>query len=1687
MPKSDDQKSCTEPSSVVDLPQAKADMGTLASLLEKRVRELNCVNEVGHRIDEKPALPEFFEWICDYIPVAFQYPEDCIVAIEYDGIVYGNAEALDQVTKSVGDLRIDNHLVGWLHIAYRQQSSFIDAESALIGSLVSRISSYIDVIRTQEASNRRTEELMVLNELGTATSSVLELHELLEHVYRCTSRLMDVSNFYVALYEQQSQILTFPLAYVDGNPIELPDQTLGNGLTEYIIRHGRPLVFSENVLQHMQDIGVDFVEMGDDDVPLSWIGVPIIYDNRVLGVISLQTITADGLYRENELRVLDGISQQIAKAIAYAKQYKATTHRADQLALVAQVSTDMSRSLDVQELIQSVVDLTQDRFGLYHVHMYLLDETGDLLRLVAGAGEIGRRLAASGWMIDAAVDQSLVARAARQHQGIVVNDVSSQTDYHQNELLPETRAELAVPLLAGEQLLGVLDIRSAQVNHFSREDVDVMTTLAAQVAISLQNARRYQEVQESGRVVQTLNEMSQEINSTLDPERVLSLIYEYTNRLMKVDSFFIARYDDQTDLISYPLSYNSGVRSYIPSRPLRSSITDHIIRTRKPLLFSEDVVGGKKALGIETVIYGNDRPALSWLGVPLLFGDRILGVISVQSTERPRAYTEIQQGVLSSIASLAANAFTNAEQYQHTQQALSEVSRSQALLQSVIDTAPDWITIKDLDHRFQLVNRVFAADMGRNPEEIIGETELTLGIPEEIVLGDPEKGLRGLWVDDQVVIEDGEAHAFPVDRIQINGNTHLFNTIKTPLRNESGKIWGILSFSRDMTERELLLEQANEQAHHLAGLNEISSLMQAAENEPEILALAGAFAGRVVGFDNIQIVLLEGDRRARTYTVSPDERGLLAHGSEIPDETNGVYRTLAENCLIAWPDEPDIQFVFSLPFKDNLPYHTAMAAPLQVGTSSIGAILVGSTYLSRYEESHKSLIMQVAALTASAIENRRLLERLKAGLSETQRLYSGSSRINKATTLSEVACALAETTWLGSMDRVIIWLFDRLWSVSVPDMMLVAAIWDRGGGGSYDQVGIAHRLAEFPLLDLLRPDCPLIVEDITSDQWNMINGRDLSVLDSGLRGMAIWPLIAAGEWIGLVTGQSRDYLHLSEDAVSGPTSLVGQSATVIQRIRLQSEMRSRLAELTNLQRMMSRDAWVDYSGKMQFSGYLFDQVAVQPLTPEQLVEKPKLLGNLRHQPGETASVQLAVSGEPIGLLGLVTEPGREFTAEEEAFLEAISVQVSQALERARLLEQTQKSAVELQAVAEVSTATATILDPMQLLQQVVDLAKDRFNLYHAHIFLADEQQANVNLVVGSGEVGRAMAAEGWSIPIDQTNSLVAAVARERIGKLITDVSREEYYSENMLLPETMSELAVPMLLGNSLIGVFDVQASTTNRFTEDDIRTYNTLAAQSAVALQNARLYAEQLRTVDRLRELDNMKSAFLANMSHELRTPLNSILGFTQVIIEGLDGPLTGTMVEDLELVEKNGMHLLRLINDVLDMAKIEAGRFTLSLEPINLYELLDDVVLTSAPLARDKNLTVEMIADATGDWFVLADHVRIRQIFINLIGNAIKFTETGGITIELDQTGLNEASSRIQVKIRDTGIGIPNEHLERVFEAFSQVDSSTTRKVGGTGLGLPISRKLVELHGGRLWAASNEPDRGTTFIMELPVGSMT
>jgi signal transduction histidine kinase/CheY-like chemotaxis protein len=281
--------------------------------------------------------------------------------------------------------------------------------------------------------------------------------------------------------------------------------------------------------------------------------------------------------------------------------------------------------------------------------------------------------------------------------------------------------------------------------------------------------------------------------------------------------------------------------------------------------------------------------------------------------------------------------------------------------------------------------------------------------------------------------------------------------------------------------------------------------------------------------------------------------------------------------------------------------------------------------------------------------------------------------------------------------------------------------------------------------------------------------------------------------------------------------------------------------------------------------------------------------------------------------------------------------------------------------------------------------------------------------------------------------------------------------------------------------VIDIQSIQKDAFSQDDISVLQSLGDQVAVAIDNARSYELSQQLIKDLREIDQLKSQFLANMSHELRTPLNSIIGFSRVILKGIDGPVTDLQQQDLTAIYNSGQHLLGLINDVLDLARIEAGKMELNFEEVHLAEMTTSVMSTAKGLVKEKPIQLIQRVPANMPT-VRGDTMRVRQVLLNLISNASKFTEEGSITVQsLIQEGPTGKMEAL-INVIDTGPGISTEDQEKLFKAFSQVDGSATRKSGGSGLGLSICANLVQLQGGRIGIHSG-PGKGSTFWFTLPL----
>ena len=407
----------------------------------------------------------------------------------------------------------------------------------------------------------------------------------------------------------------------------------------------------------------------------------------------------------------------------------------------------------------------------------------------------------------------------------------------------------------------------------------------------------------------------------------------------------------------------------------------------------------------------------------------------------------------------------------------------------------------------------------------------------------------------------------------------------------------------------------------------------------------------------------------------------------------------------------------------------------------------------------------------------------------------------------------------------------------------------------------------------------------------------------------------------------------------------------------------------------------------------------------------------------------------------------------------------------------ERSVKELEALGEVSQAVNSTLELEVVLETIAAHAMALAAADAALVWVFDEA-AGVFRLQASRNLTPAMAAALGGRPIGLGDGAVGLAGERRAAVQIPDVEADPSYAfaEVVRPAGYRALLALPLLRDATLFGGLVLVRKTPGSFAREAVALVQTLANQSVLAIQNATLFQELAEKTRQVEEASRHKSEFLANMSHELRTPLNAILGFTELIQDGIYGEVGEKVTQQLARVQANGKHLLGLINDVLDLSKIEAGQLELQRGPVALGEVVQTVESSTGSLATAKHL--RLVTDLEpGLPVVEGDARRLTQVLLNLVGNAIKFTEEGTITITARRRG-----ETVEVGVEDTGPGIPSADQQRIFEAFHQLDSSSTRRQGGTGLGLAIAQQIVELHGGAIGVES-EPGRGSRFFFTLPI----
>ena len=776
-------------------------------------------------------------------------------------------------------------------------------------------------------------------------------------------------------------------------------------------------------------------------------------------------------------------------------------------------------------------------------------------------------------------------------------------------------------------------------------------------------------------------------------------------------------------------------------------------------------------------------------------------------------------------------------------------------------------------------------------------------------------------------------------------------------------------------------------------------------------------------------------------------------------------------------------------------------------------------------------ILRVAAdAIANTYIREDLLNQLQLNLDETESLYEASNHLVLAADYQEMLSAVINGVKASGLNRAILLNFETD-AFAKLIQMTVQGNWYSGYGTPPPPVGSIYPIDIYG--SFLQTPNPIFIENISGAMLD--EALHQSFLDQNTRSLAVLPMWSGKRQIGaLLLAGEQNHLYTGRETRTLPP-LADQLTISVENMRLFEQTQTALAETALLYNISSSIAqaqtaddmvrlvvdtvmprgadkaalmltnlspeneildieivgFQDMVGDMNLKGtrmQLEELPVIRMLTDEGLVisdtatTDPASIQTFdRFGVKAITFVPLRTSGRLIGVLSASSRKPTQYDPADVRLLRTVANGIAVALEKQRLLREAERRALELQTASEIARDTTSTLSLDLLLNRIVNLLSERFGYDHTSIYFLDETRSFAVLREASGEAGAEIKRRGHRVMIG-SRSVIGTVASSASPILLNDIATSPIYISHPLLPDTRSEMALPLKIGKRNIGVLDIQSNQANTFKPEDVNVLGILVDQISIAIENARAYELSQKAIEDMREVDRVKSQFLANMSHELRTPLNSIIGFSRVILKGIDGPTTEMQQQDLSAIYSSGQHLLLLINDILDLSKIEAGKMELAFSDVNLGDMINSAMSTATGLVKDKPIRLETQIPKNLP-LVRADTTRLRQVMINFLSNAAKFTEEGTITVAAMETKSPQGEAEIMVTVSDTGPGIAEADQVKLFLPFSQVDDSSTRKTGGTGLGLSICRSLIDLHHGRIGLLVSKVGAGSTFYFTLPL----
>jgi PAS domain S-box-containing protein len=1480
-------------------------------------------------------------------------------------------------------LVLGNDLVGTLELVSYKPNAFETQHVETLQTVANQAAVAIHNARLYEETRRGAREMAALREAVVEITSRLEPQRIAHAIVERATVLLYGQSGVLYQVDADQRSLTLVVSY--NMPRQLVGATIhfGEGLSGRIAQKRQPMIVND--YRHWEGRAARFAEEPFTAI----IGAPLIWQDELIGVINVLANAEHRRFNESDLRLITMFGSQVAVTLQNANLYEQVRRRVEEMSTLHEASADLASELNPERLLDSIIRRATELLRAGGGGLYRYNPYDQMARLIASC-----RVEQDYLGITLKRGEGLVGHIVQDGQPLIINDYPSWDERASQGENAGFTAVMGAPLIWQDQLLGVLTVMDDVQRHtFNLSDLRLLTLFANQAVVALRNADLFAETRRRVTELDTLADIGQALSSTLREGELLQLIYEQTRRVMYAEHMFIALYDQANAEVEVVFSradeLAEGTRF-----PADEGLTGHIIKHRRSILLGENVAERVRQMGLEVV----GQPAASWLGAPMLTGDRVLGVIVIQHYTDPYAYDDSHRILLEAIASQAAIALENARLYKLTDARLQQ--RVQELTGLAV-ISQELNTTFELERIFELVldeaQRATHAEYGvvylLNADTGNLDVRATYGYPADRletisgaslrygagVVGRVVESARPALVND-VSADPNYLRFMPDTQSELcvpisyatlivgainleSTELHHFSTEDSEyvqaLASQAAIAIGNAQRREEQLQHGELLRRRVEQ---LSTLFEIGQAFRSDRPLADTLEEVAYAIQTAVGFDIVIISVLEGD--------PPLQRRVAAAGIPVMQfEQMKERRQPWEAVRAVLRDEFRISQSYYIPAEqheateslDTFDLVDAADQPRQPGQWHPQDVLLAPL---RGGQEHILGVISVDAPRDGAIPNRPTIETLEvfanqaAVIIENTRLYADlERRIDEIRRLNlELEQRVQERTedLRQALDQLTVER-DRVETLFRITSELQASL-------DLDRV-LNHALTL--VNENIQASRAVIL--LTSPQSDTLSSRALIDVDQGLS--------------------------------------AGETPMVLRR----------------------GDGLAGWSVRRRKPAVVPDVLNDPYWIPEE--------GGPQADARSALVVPLITADDVLGVLLMTHREPHYFTEAHSRLAEAAAAQMATAINNAELYRMIRESAERLgqmlRSQQEEASKSQAILEGVAEGVMVAD-RRGKIILFNA--------AAERILGLRRGEtIGRST---------DDLLGLYGAGGTAWLNAMrewasSTYIPTEPVSFEQSLQIEDKYVRAsiAPVMMGEEYLGAVSVFRDTTKEV------------------------------------EVDRAKNEFVSTVSHELRTPMTSIKGYADLLMLGAAGPLAEGQLHFMSIIKSNADRLSELVNDLLNISRLEAGRVALDVKPLRLDSLIEQVVNSLRGKIEEKGLTISTsVPDNLPA--VNGDNDRVIQILTNLVSNAYQYTRHGGsITVRAQ---LDDAM--IRTEVIDTGVGISPEDQKKVFDRFFRSDDDYVQEFGGTGLGLAIVKQLVELHHGQLDLES-QVGVGTSFSFTLPV----